>query len=62
MTRLLALCALTMLLAACASQPSNVHDVCAIYDEKGGLFNNWYRYSKRVEKEFGVPPHITMAT
>src|SRR5690606_24779074 len=46
----------------CASQPSNVNDICAIYDEKGGLFNNWYRYSKKVEKEFGVPPHVTMAT
>ncbi|MCC1497922.1 hypothetical protein [Alcanivorax sp. 1008] len=62
MTRLLALVAVSMLLTACASQPSNVNDACAIYDEKGGLFNNWYRYSKSVEKEFGVPPHITMAT
>ena len=38
MTRLLTLFAITMLLTACASQPSNVHDVCAIYDEKGRPF------------------------
>ena len=62
MTRLMTLLLMTMLLSACASQPSNVHDICAIYDEKGGWFNNWYRYGKKVEKEFGVPPHVTMAT
>jgi hypothetical protein len=62
MTRLTTLLLMTMLLSACASQPSNVNDICAIYDEKGGWFNNWYRYSRKVEKEFGVPAHITMAT
>jgi len=62
MTRLMTLLLMTMLLSACASQPSNVNDICAIYAEKGGWFNNWYRYGKKVEKEFGVPAHITMAT
>jgi hypothetical protein len=61
-TRMAMLLMVVLGLAGCASQPANVHDICAIYDEKGGLINNWYRQSKRVEKEFGVPPHVTMAT
>lgn len=51
-----------LVLSACASQPRDVSNICAIYDEKGGLFNNWYRYSKRAYKRYGIPPHITMAT
>lgn len=58
----LLLLSLLVLLSACASQPSNIDNACVIYDEKGGLFNNWYRYSKRVEREFGVPSHVLMAT
>lgn len=56
---------LVVLLAAlsgCASQPSNIENVCTIFDENGGWFNNWYKQSRKVEKEFGVPVPILMAT
>lgn len=56
---------LVVLLAAlsgCASQPSNIENVCTIFDENGGWFNNWYKQSRKVEKEFGVPVPVLMAT
>jgi hypothetical protein len=51
-----------ILLAGCATRPANISDACEIFDEKGGWFNNWHRQSKRVEKEFGVPVPVLMAT
>jgi len=60
--RVLLLVGMILALVGCASQPSNVNNICTIYDEKGGLFNNWYRYGKKVEKMYGVPAHVTMAT
>lgn len=51
-----------LLLGGCASQPVNIQDACAIFDEKGGWFNNWYKYASRTQKEFGVPVPVMMAT
>ncbi len=49
--------------SGCAmSPPENVDNACAIFDQRGGLFNNWQRYAKNTEKEFGVPVPILMAT
>lgn len=53
---------LALFLAGCASQPANINNACAIFDEKGGWFNNWYRQARKVEKEFGVPVPVLMAT
>ncbi len=45
-------------LAACATAPpTNVENICAIFDEKGG----WYRDAKRSEKRWGTPVHVQMA-
>ena len=52
-----------LMVTGCASvPPSQTNDVCVIFDEKGGLLNNWYRYASRAEREFGVPVPIIMAT
>ena len=61
MHRLLLILAL-VLVAGCASPPSNTRDACVIFDEKGGLFNNWYRLASRVENEFDIPVPVMMAT
>lgn len=51
------------LTAGCASiPPSTSDDICQIFDEKGGLLNNWHRITQGVQKEYGVPVHVTMAT
>lgn len=59
---LIMLVVLLAALSGCASQPSNIENVCTIFDENGGWFNNWYKQSRKVEKEFGVPVPVLMAT
>lgn len=59
---LIMLVVLLTALSGCASQPSNIENVCTIFDENGGWFNNWYKQSRKVEKEFGVPVPVLMAT
>jgi len=49
-------------LSACASAPSRITNACAIFEQRDGLFNNWSRQAKSVEREFGVPVPILMAT
>lgn len=61
MTRFLLL-SLVLILAGCATQPAHINNACAVFEEKGGWFNNWHRQASRVEKEFGVSVPILMAT
>ncbi|MDX1803618.1 MAG: transglycosylase SLT domain-containing protein [Alcanivorax sp.] len=49
-------------LAGCAGTPTNTDDACAVFDQRGGWFNNWYKYAKKTEKEYGVPVPVLMAT
>ena len=61
--RLSTLILLGWLVTGCASTPpTNTRDACQIYSEKGGLLNNWRRYTRRAEREFGVPEHVILAT
>ena len=57
-----AVLALILALGGCASTPTHIDDVCAVFDQKGGWFNNWYKYAKNTEKEYGVPVPVLMAT
>lgn len=56
------LLSLVLILTGCATQPARINNACAVFEEKGGWFNNWHRQARRVEKEFGVPVPILMAT
>src|SRR6218665_3940365 len=56
----IALMALT--LTACASAPSRITNACAIFDQRDGFFNNWSKQAKAVERQYGVPVPILMAT
>ncbi len=49
-------------LGGCAAKPQPEHDACALFDDNGGFFNNWSRHTRQVEREFGVPAHVVMAT
>ncbi|CAN7547760.1 hypothetical protein LJR030_005611 [Rhizobium sp. LjRoot30] len=51
-----------LLLAGCASAPRETRNACAIFEQRDGWFNNWRRTAKSVEREFGVPVPILMAT
>ncbi len=47
-----------VLLASCATTPpSNPDDICGIFWEKQG----WYQQAKRTEQRWGVPIHVKMA-
>ena len=58
----ISLFALVLIVTGCATQPARINNACAVFEEKGGWFNNWHRQSRRVEQEFGVPVPILMAT
>lgn len=49
-------------LAGCASQPKQTTNACAVFDQNDGLVRNWHRSAKQVEREFGVPVPVLMAT
>ncbi len=51
-----------LLLAGCASVPRQTQNVCAIFEQRDGLINNWKRAAYKVEREYGVPVPVLMAT
>jgi len=53
---------LLLALAGCASTPQNINNVCAVFSQRDGWFNNWYSAAQRTERKYGVPVHILMAT
>ena len=60
-SRILAVAALGGL-AACASPPRSINNVCAVFDQNGGFFNNWRSAAGKAERKYGVPMHVLMAT
>ncbi|ORE95231.1 transglycosylase SLT domain-containing protein [Acuticoccus yangtzensis] len=50
-------------LAGCASRPpQSINDVCAVFGQRSGFFNDWYSEAKRAERRHGIPVHVLMAT
>lgn len=54
--------ALLLALSACATPPSQINDVCAVFDQRDGWFNNWHREAERAERKYGIPVPVLMAT
>ncbi len=50
------------LLAACATPPRHINNVCAVFDQNDGWLTNWERDARKAERRHGVPIHILMAT
>jgi len=50
------------LLAGCATAPKQTRNICAVFDERDGLFSSWQSAAERTEKKYGVPVPILMAT
>ncbi|MEO4000248.1 hypothetical protein [Mesorhizobium sp. CAU 1732] len=59
--RVLAVLAL-LVLAACASPPSRINNICSVFEQQNGFFNNWHSAAKRTERKYGIPVHVLMAT
>lgn len=54
--------AFVLALSACATPPRHINNVCTVFDQRDGLFNNWQKAAERTEKKYGVPTHVLMAT
>lgn len=54
--------ALALVLASCASPPRNINNVCRVFDQKDGWFENWRTEANRAERKYGVPVPVLMAT
>lgn len=50
-------------LGACGGAPPNtINNVCAVFDQRDGLFTDWYATARRAERRHGIPVHVLMAT
>ncbi len=49
-------------LSACATAPRHINDICAVFDQRDGWFNNWQSAARRAEARYGVPVPVLMAT
>jgi hypothetical protein len=49
-------------LSACATPPRHINDVCAVFDQNDGWFDNWQAAAERTEQKYGVPVPVLMAT
>jgi len=54
--------AAALLVAGCASTPSRINNVCAVFDQKDGWVGNWRSAATKAERKYGVPVPILMAT
>lgn len=53
---------LVLALSACATPPRHINNICSVFDQRDGWFDNWQRAAKRAERKYGVPTHVLMAT
>lgn len=49
-------------LSACASAPSHINNVCHVFEQRNGWFENWRSEAGKAEQKYGVPVPVLMAT
>lgn len=54
--------AMLAVLAGCATAPKQTRNICAVFDQRDGVFTSWQRSAEKAEKKYGVPVPILMAT
>ncbi|HLR17387.1 MAG TPA: transglycosylase SLT domain-containing protein [Alcanivoracaceae bacterium] len=53
----------SLMLSGCAMRPpAKVDNACTIYQQNSSIFNSWERQTKKVERQYGVPAPILLAT
>ncbi len=62
LSKIVAVFALVLALSACASAPSHINNVCRVFDQKNGWFENWRTAAEKSERKYGVPVPVLMAT
>jgi len=58
----IAICAVFLVLAGCASKPSQINNVCSVFAQNNGWIGNWHSAARSAERRYGVPVHVMMAT
>ncbi|TIW91968.1 MAG: hypothetical protein E5V59_18840, partial [Mesorhizobium sp.] len=53
---------LVLVLSACATAPNHINNVCAVFDQNDGWFDNWQSAAERTQRKYGVPVPVLMAT
>jgi hypothetical protein len=53
---------LLLALSACASAPDHINDICSVFDQRDGFFNNWQSAAERAERKYGISVPVLMAT
>lgn len=63
-SRIFRLSPLLLLLAisACATKPTRIDNVCAVYSQNAGFTGNWKRSTAAASRKYNIPPHVLMAT
>ncbi|MCQ8873431.1 transglycosylase SLT domain-containing protein [Mesorhizobium sp. LMG17149] len=56
-----AVCVL-LALSACATPPNHINNVCAVFDQNDGWFDNWQSAAERAQQKYGIPVPVLMAT
>ncbi|WP_018898339.1 transglycosylase SLT domain-containing protein [Rhizobium sp. 2MFCol3.1] len=51
-----------VVIAGCATAPKQTRNICAVFDQRDGMFTSWQRSAEKAEKKYGVPVPILMAT
>lgn len=54
--------ALLLALPACASAPSNINNVCSVFSQRDGWFDDWHGSASSASRQYGIPVPIIMAT
>ncbi|MEQ1950311.1 transglycosylase SLT domain-containing protein [Mesorhizobium yinganensis] len=49
-------------LSACATPPKSINNICAVFEQRDGWFDNWQRSANATEAKYGIPVHVLMAT
>ena len=51
-----------VVLAGCASAPSRIDNVCSVFDQRDGWFDNWRSAAAAAEAKYDIPTPVLMAT
>ena len=49
-------------LSACASAPAQINNICAVFEQRDGFFNNWRSAAEKSERKYGIPAPVLLAT
>lgn len=53
---------LLLALSACATPPHHINDVCSVFAQRNGWFENWSSIAQGTSRKYGIPVPVLMAT